>query len=428
MKKILSFLLIPLALFSCEKYPFEGNETLETMNFEATGNNQTAQAGTYLADSVGIYIYSQQFKYGFDKVFYTRAEILEGEGSVDEETIFANAEGKMFTRWKLGTNPGNNILKLTISDTKGTYSSSLQIEASSYIFGEWNTFLSGVLNNVTDMVTDTVNYRSIMISNNKLRKITDNSFQARTLNTINTIFHSVEKDELGNIYVGSYDGRMYKILDWESWWQPIGRPIPNYSGEYELTVTPDNFVWASCEAKGLYFSKDGGQSWQKATSGIIANEKLGRIFRLSDGSYITFSETRDTLLQSIDGGLNWVPFNTPENSRLCYVAENSEILTVAEENGFSIYRSTDLGQNYSKVYSGTTTNLNFSPAHTFAKYRDFYYILIPGAEILKTTDFTQFEKLRSTDIQKYLNIDHRGTFFVCGEYGQTAYILSSKTE
>jgi hypothetical protein len=274
------------------------------------------------------------------------------------------------------------------------------------------------------MVTDSANHRSIMIINKKLQKTTDNSFQGKALNTFNTIFHSIEKDGLGNVYVGSYDGRLYKILDWDLWWQPCSRPIPDYSGEYELSVTHDNTIWISCPEHGLYFSKDGAQSWQNAESGIIENEKLGRIYQLNDSSFITFSTTRGVILLSNDSGYNWSPMNTPHNTSLCYVSERKEIFIFTRDDGFSIYRSTDFGQKYTLIYSGEFSTNNFSQNPTFIKHENFCYLLIPGAEIVKTTDFSHFEKLRTIDVQYHLNIDHLGTIFISGDEGQPSYVLA----
>lgn len=424
MKKILSILLFSGIIFSCEKYPFQGTEVLENIYFDISGTDQITETGTYVPDSVGVIIDMLQFKYDPEKEIKIDLEIIEGGGSVDQKTVFLNSAGKMLTRWKLGTNSTFQKLEATISDSDDKYFSSLQIQATSYVLGEWNTFTKGYFTNISDMVADTINHRSIMIENRRLKKIINNSFQSKALNVINTSFHSVEMDGLGNVYVGSRDGRLYKILDWDSWWQPCGRPIPNYYGDYELTVTPDNYIWLSCAEHGIYFSKDGAQSWQNTVSGIYSNEVLGRIYQLKDSSHITFSQTRGLILQSIDEGLNWLPINTPNNALNCYVTENSDIITITRESGYSLYLSTDLGQNYTKIHTIFSTNYNLSLSHSFVKYGIYYYIIVPGAEIIRTTDFSNFEKIRTVDVQRYLHIDHLGTIFVSGNSGQPTYILS----
>ncbi len=424
MKKILTILLFSGIVFSCEKYPFQGNEIVENINFMISGNNQIAEAGNFVPDSVGIIIDMQHFKYAPEKKIRIDLEVIEGGGSVNQETMFVNSTGRMLTRWKLGTNSATQKLETTISDPDGKYSSSLQIQATSYILGEWNTFTNGFFTTISDIVADTVNNRSIMVVNSRLKKIKNNSFQGEDLIVMGNSFHCIEKDGLGNVYVGSRDGRLYKILDWDSWWQPLSRPIPNYSGEYELSVTADNYIWLSCPERGIYFSKEGGKNWQNAVSGIYANEVLGRIYQLSDSSHITFSQTRGLILQSKDEGLNWLPMNTPPNALNCYVTENNEIVTITLENGYSLYLSSDLGQNYTKIYTVFSTDYNLSLSHTFVKYGNYYYILLPGAEIVKTADFTTFEKIRTVESQRYLNIDHLGTIYACGDAETPSYILS----
>jgi len=97
----------------------------------------------------------------------------------------------------------------------------------------------------------------------------------------------------------------------------------------------------------------------------------------------------------------------PELSIKLYVTENDEIIIINQDNGFSIYKSTDMGENYTRVYS-TWPEFGTLMDHIFHKHGDIYYVLVPGYGILKTPDLENFEIYWRNNALNDLFMDHNG--------------------
>ena len=72
------------------------------MNFQVIGGSQSAEAGEYLPDSVGIFINMEYGNPEGDWQFIMEIEILKGGGTVDQALVYAGKKGMMKTRWKMG--------------------------------------------------------------------------------------------------------------------------------------------------------------------------------------------------------------------------------------------------------------------------------------------------------------------------------------
>jgi hypothetical protein len=427
MKKLTYILFLATILFSCEKYPDYGSVILERINFTIYGNNQTTEANQYIPDSVGIQIDMQTAIYNGSMDFIATIEEIEGGGSVDQTVFHVKDDGKIMTRWKLGSDSNTQKLKIVLSDSGGNYLTNVQINATSYFFGNWNKIESGYLTGIVDMVSDTINHRSLLFSGGKLYRSGEKFYQWEVVgeNSISNI-HNIEMNSDNELFAGTWDGNLLKSTNWGNTWQLCPKPIEGYSGYFQLTITPDNYIWVSCWDHGIRCSKDYGLTWQKDTTGLNIEEEMGRVYLLGDGSHIALSQNRLIILRTFDDGITWTPLNTPQYSLACYVTDNNEIIALNQENGYSLFKSVDYGQSYRLVNVISTEYSSWPLNHTFAKFGDNYYVLPPGGGLWKTSNFenTDFQKIGNFTEQCYLYIDHRGTIYANGFSGENAYILA----
>ncbi|HUX58602.1 MAG TPA: hypothetical protein VMV77_16650 [Bacteroidales bacterium] len=80
---------------------------------------------------------------------------------------------------------------------------------------------------------------------------------------------------------------------------------------------------------------------------------------------------------------------------------------------FTLYKSTDYGTTFSYVY-GINPDWGSVMEDIFLKVNNFYYILVPGWGILKSTDLTNYDIYWINFNLRDLFIDHNGVLI--GKY------------
>jgi hypothetical protein len=223
-------------------------------------------------------------------------------------------------------------------------------------------------------------------------------------------FSSLNIDAAGIIYLNNYFGQIYKSNDGGNSRNICNQPYPLHDYFNYLTVTKDGYLWTTATEipKGLRCSRDGGSTWSADTAGLMPNELIGDIFRLNSGE-ILFQSLNWNLYKSIDDGKTWQTITCPLHPTKLYVTENDEIIIFNQENGgISIYKSTDIGQSYRKVYGIIPESWLWPWKKTIQQKGDYYFMVIPGYGIIKTKDFENFETFwRNTNII-YLFQTHEG--------------------
>jgi hypothetical protein len=418
MKKNIHILILLFFAVSCEKYPdsrFDSN----FFNYTILGNNQTADAGNYLNEEVGIQITPNSSVINNEFRFKVEMEVFEGGGIIDKHTFETAGNEPLTTRWKLGADGNNQIILGKIYNTKGQLYSTFEIKATAYLFDRANTIKSGYLTTIMDMVSDTVNHRSMMLSGSKIYVNTDKFYTWKLL-TENPRIYIMEINSKGVVYGARSNGELYKSSDWGQTWEYVSNPIPD---NYELTITSDDYIWASKWNYGIYCSKDDGLTWQNDTTGLAIKEQLGRVYKLNNGSHLALSQNKLKILQTFDDGITWELINTPESSLSMYVTSSNEIIAYNQEGGFSIHKSSDFGLSFKKVLTGSVPSSMWPMAFTFGNHKNNNFFLVPVVGIYKTNNFESFEKIVSFGIQRYLFVDHQGNLYANGFYNEPAVII-----
>ncbi|MBK6283327.1 MAG: exo-alpha-sialidase [Draconibacterium sp.] len=417
MKKLIYLLFIFASFYSCEMYPEPGSQNIESFSFNIIGNQQTADAGEYLVNKIGAQIYLESLVPKTDKKFRIELEIISGNGSVDNTLIEADNQGKMVTSWKLGNETNVQQIKAKIFDSSNQFYSEFEIQATAFFLDKWNTITDGFLIGIGDMVKDTINNRSMIISGMDLyaKEGVDNKFyewkQIQGYGYPNN-FKDLEINSKGEVFGGGWNGNLYKSTDWGKTWTLISKPIPENQYNFELTITKDDYIWANKWDYGVYCSKDNGITWTKDTIGLDRQEQLGRIFTFDDSLHLAISHANLTILKTSDDGITWSPINTPEYSLTMFVTDDNAIIA-QNQGGFVLHKSTNGGQSYRQVFSphveyGTTS------WHCYDKFKNNYYVLAPGGGVWRTKSFEEFENLITFSLQHNLFIDHNGTIYASG--------------
>ncbi len=413
MRRPFIYLFPIVLLFACEKYPTPGMHIIESLNFQVAGANQLVDSGEYLPDSVGIQIDLASVVPAGNRQFVMELEVTGGGGMVDQVIIHAGNNGIMKTRWKTGDQSNEQVLLAKIYSTDGLFYTETEINATAFFKNKLNTITKGILIGIGDMVRDTVNQRTMMLSGGKPFKQKDKFYIWEQIYfPFSTNLKELEAKSNGEVFAAGWNGNLYHSADWGDTWSDLGKPIPENPYHYELTITKDDYIWANKWERGVYCSKDNGLTWQKDTLGLTRQEELGRIFSFADTSHMAISYYNLTILQTSDDGLAWKPVNTPEYSVTMFVTDENDIIA-QNQDGFRLHKSTDGGKTYRQVFA-PSVDWGTSSKHLYDKFGDDYYVLAPGGGVWKTKSFEQFEELMQFSLQRNLFIDHRGTIYASG--------------
>lgn len=413
MKYKISIIFLVILLASCDKYRDPGTEILESLSFQLIGNDQYGEGGFYLADSIGITI---EINSSFNKYkpFKMELEVEEGGGSIDENILFSDNTGRMFTRWKLGTESNKQIIQATIFDSNGKYLSTTTFNANAFFLNKVNVITSGVIPFIGDMATDTVNHRTLILTGyHGFYELGENFTDWRFINNNSSpYFTEIEINSKGILFSVNQDGKLFKSTDWGESWQYLSKPIPENNYSINLYISADDYIWVTKWDYGIYCSKDEGLTWQHDTIGLAVKEEMSRVYKLGN-SHISVSASLTQILQTFDDGITWSPINTPLYTHYIYVTANDEIIAYNEENGFSLHKSSDMGVSYRKVFSGEVSYGLYS-WHIFSKFGPHYYVIAPTGGVYRTTDFEVFDEIMDLDVQDKLFIDHLGNIYAIG--------------
>jgi hypothetical protein len=422
MKKIYPLIFIIVIFISCDKYPNPGVETLESLQIQTLGSNQIGKLGEYLNDSVGVIINNNTLEFAKNSAVTAFVEVVSGGGSVDNPVLHINDKGRLLTRWKMGDETSEQKLLITIKTSEGKELIKTEIKSTVYFSNKWNKITSGYFTGITDMVTDTINNRSMMIVHCALYESGENFHDWKLIENNNdyNCLYEIEVDSHGNVYGADRRGALYKSDDWGRSWENLGKPIDNNNQFFYLSITKDDYIWATKWNYGVRCSTNGGHNWQKDTIGLVEHDYLGGVYKFGD-SHIVLSKSQGRILQTFDNGITWNIINSNYFTGL-YVTPQKEIITYNSNMGRTLYKSVDNGLSFSEVLSVNASYAVWPTQHVFCWGNNSYFVVTPGA-VYQTKDFENFNKIKSIEKQSNIFIDHRGTIYINGSSKNAVYIL-----
>jgi hypothetical protein len=414
MKKLLFSLLIAISLFSCEKYPEPGYETMEIFNFYIIGNLQSAEEQNYVPMEIGAQIDLNSLLPQKNNQFKLQIAIKSGGGSVDNALITADSEGRMVTNWKLGNESNEQILSCQIVDTDNNLYSEFEIDATAFFMNEWNEIKKGYLVGIDDMVSDTSRQRSMIFNEGQIWVLKDEFYSWEPKGwSFNTYVRFIDMTTDGTVFAAGWNGALYKTEDWGDNWQYVCHPFPENQHFYNFNITSDDYLWATKNSFGVYCSKDKGLTWEKDTTERIKDSYLGPIYKYQN-SYMTIADWPLSIVQKQDSTAGWHDISTPEYSLSMYIPNDSTIIA-QNQGGFKLHKSTDDGQTFKQVFAPYTEMGGGDLWHVYNKFGNDYFVMAPSNGLWHTKDFEEFEQLISiSTYQSKVFIDHTGTIYIVG--------------
>lgn len=337
--------------------------------------------------------------------------IIKGEGTISASSAITQ-DGKATNEWTLGNDSFKSTLRASIYSSSGEYLTYADLTAICFIPDNWIEVTTDPDAHIMDLIADTVNKFTLMVTNNSVYRQGSRYYLWEKINDpLLQSSRTIEIDRNGIIYVSTWNGEVMRSDDHGSSWIRCTKPYTDNPYFINIYICNDNSLWVSKYEFPVKFSKDGGITWQTVSSDL-SSQGFGKIFRLKSGELIFHGSNCCSLNISSDDGLTWKHLQTPGYSTKIFVNENDKIFLATQENGITIYESSDKGMTFNKIHSvhpewGTTWDNNF-----YMRWKSFWCVAIPGFGILRTNDLSHYENYWTNTSLLDLFIDHNGVMIV----------------
>ncbi|WP_299580097.1 hypothetical protein [uncultured Sunxiuqinia sp.] len=409
---------------ACDRYVGPATQSLIKLHYVLQGDQQVGLVGEYLDNKVGLQLMDQLHQEHGN--YPMELEVLTGGGQLDDQRLFSNAEGQVFTGWKLGDTPGKQMARLHLFSRQGELLNQVDLTAYALKKQEWSEVDFEPHNDFEDVIFDVENQLTLAVAGCKLYKQGAQPYHWSQVYVEGTGCNvsSLEIDSQGNIYRVGWRGPLFRSSDQGESWQELTHPY-GADGAFDFHVSENDYLWAFSWQRGIKHSVDGGQTWIEDYEGMDPMQELVDVCSLADGTIflLTQVELNYTLHRSTNGGTVWEVIEQSPLLQRLYLTEENELIKLMRDQGYNafyVYKSADAGLNWQRVFqdSGHT---NYRENQIFVKVGEYYYMAVVVGGVYRTHDFMDFEKVSALDIRQ-LFADHRGNLLgMGGWYHDKAY-------
>jgi len=336
--------------------------------------------------------------------------VLSGGGSVDDDKVITDEEGRAFTYWKLGTATHRQVLNVTFTDAKDSVLNSARYNAYGYRTGVWDTVYYIGLPAMESILVDTLRNQSYGIINDYpfasgLYSHGARFFDWNFTGTQCDYGTSLRLDGEGNIFMySSYTG-VTVSNDQGKTWAPVNLPeslqSPDQNKSFRL-FTENGILWIYITAGTLYRSTDMGTSWSADTAGFgrflqlthLTGHPGGTVFVLIDG----------IIHKSVNNGLTWKKL---KQMALYVQMAGNDLIAIDTDGNF--LKSSDFGESFTKIMNHYPNCLLKYSGSMIASYKGIWYVAVSGYGLKSTRDFITFEDIFFFPKIYQVRIDNVGT-------------------
>lgn len=208
---------------------------------------------------------------------------------------------------------------------------------------------------------------------------------------------AVDPDNTNLIFAGTPEGGIWKSTDGGNSWSTVTDQMPNLK-IYSIAIHPTNknIIYAGTNGGGIYSSTDQGESWTQNTT------PAGKIYKIlidPTNPTIIMIATSTGIYRSTNDGSTWVKVYTASVEDIEFKPDNSSIVYAI---GDYYHRSTNNGSSWSAMTSTGFTGGDRSLLAVTAANPNVVYIVLSSGSI-----YSSF--WRSTDAGITFTMMHSGT-------------------
>ena len=315
---------------------------------------------------------------------------------------FSGYDQVLSFRWKLNATIGQQSLKAVLLDSLQVPRDSVTVMANAVQVGQgWHT--SGCLPVTSFPVTF-----SQLPSGRVLAGLYDAGYpyysndEGVSWHAMKTFYNQYRIVKIiataaGEVFLSAVNTGVFYSPDGGQTWQArsTGLPVSNYNGSFFYTKSGKLFVSTNT---GVYLSGDKGLNWHLVSFGIPFYASFWDACSLSDGTIIALSD--NTLIYSTDGGENWSTNYSLSSTAgpSCLFADDQDNVYIGIATGiglgYGLYVSKNKMQAWTKVYTVNPPPGFDNTLSAMTARNGSYYFYASGKNLLVTTkDFTGYTEL-----------------------------------
>ncbi len=210
----------------------------------------------------------------------------------------------------------------------------------------------------------------------------------------------------GTLIAGTRPAGFYRSSDAGHTWQALSAPGISQFSEINMGPTrvtqivfdplDSNWVWATVEIGGIYWSIDRGATWRLMDQGLVSSDVHGiAVLPKPDGSRVMYATTNMGLHRSLDSGLSWVfvPLPSPWQYTRAVVPlmNDPSVIFVTNGNGppgndGKLFRSTNQGFDWHEVTLPVELNSTLWCVSTHVSNPNLIFLCTSLGQLFKSED------------------------------------------
>jgi hypothetical protein len=410
---------IILISFSCKKDNSNKKEPNYKMEVIA-GNNQSDTVGQKLTDSIKIRVLSDNAQIGNLNI----RVVQPGCALTTEYFLRSDSNGIASFSWQLTPTIGDQVLKFSLINSSNIILDSTVANAKGLYFEHCWLPADCVPNNASTQSLAELSDGTLLCGLGKVYASRDHGHS--------WYYHPTYPNQLSTYKVINYENHVFALSNMNIQhspdngiaWESVGASLSTINNEpFEVSNKGKLFI---SKISGVYMSTDFGQIWKNistVTNGLGYSTYYYDFSETLDGRIYAVNN-RHELWTSSDGGNTWTSSFANYGYVSVFVDDNDDVyIAKVGPNQGELYRKR--ANESTSTLICTFTNNGSQPAEItqISKVNSFFYFLVAGHGLMKTSDFTTFQNLRSYPIQTYL-ITKSNTALVAGagiEIGKILY-------
>lgn len=416
--RISSFFLLFSCLFFLACAPGEAPfiEITRSLSVNTTGNYQTAKAGDYFSDSVGVVMAVEGGDYKAED-FNVHFEIIAGGGSVSRDFVPVK-NNRALTYMQTGTESSIQKLKAVITDKKGEKHFEQIIRGTAFAPGRWDTMHLTTVPFIRDVLFDTLAQKTTLAAGCFFYKQTDNYYNWTYFmpSPDNQCPTQLLMTDEGDYFSAGASGGICISQDRGNSWEICEQPLANLNSAYRLNTSGDGTLWAGCysDDRAFFVSNDKGQSWEDVSDGLANNEFARDIYRVSDDSLFMLSNFGRFYKSGADD-ISWQLTDAPEFALKFYITAAGDFILINQDDGITVYKSNDYGETWQNMHN-VRPEFHTSMSKSIQHINNRYFLLIPGYGIMQTQDFEEYTLFYNNSNIRQLYRNHENVLIAYGSY------------
>lgn len=367
------------------------------------GNNQTDTIGNLLKDSVAVRVTKDGKPL---KNVYIRYETLGCDINSALEIPIYYTETNAYYKWRLNGTVGKQALKVILLDSVKSKKDSIEINATAIMptHGWYRSSCSPVYGPIPNDFCRLSSGRLLAAFNSFDYPYysDDNAITWHPIKTFPSPSSGITIEKLiasasDEVFAATQNNGLYYSKDGGQTWvaKNIGITDPRYF--VDMNYTKSGRLIYTTYFGGVYISNDKGSSWQSVMTGLSNYDRFYYPSEQLNGDLVIINDG-GAMYKSTNGGIQWTPvrLDFTYDVQSLFIDDNGDMYIGAANNSAELYRSNNNGVSWSKLYTAPPLPGVYREIQKMSKQNGVYYFYTYGNGLISTSNFNTFNNITPT--------------------------------